>query len=173
MNQGPEGDAVLSHEVICKSGSVFYWTALCARFSCAFLSLFVSTPGLCSPSLAARADYPKLLREYVSRQSAGKGRAVLEGVELSAEAIDMYYVNNPLNEEAFVQSGLLDWARGKAKGRHPTTWEVLIGAMKYGRISVQYINKLKEELQKGACAHAHTSPSSVVFDSNWCANVKS
>ena len=78
------------------------------------LSLFMSIP-FCPPSLAARADHAVLLREYVSRKSAGKGRAVLEGVGLDAETIAMFYANNPLNEEEAVHCGLLEWANGKAR----------------------------------------------------------
>ena len=87
----------------------------------------------------------------MSRQSAGKGRAVLEGVGLDAETIAMFYVNHPLNEEEAVHCSLLEWANGKARSHRPTTWEVLIGAMEHGRIGVQDIDKLKEELLKGAC----------------------
>ena len=87
----------------------------------------------------------------MSRQSAGKGRAVLEGVGLDAETIAMFYVNHPLNEEEAVHCSLLEWANGKARSHRLTTWEVLIGAMEHGRIGVQDIDKLKEELQKGVC----------------------
>ena len=95
------------------------------------------------------------MREYVSRQSAGKGRAVLEyfGVE-----VEMFYVKNSKNEEEAVQRGLLEWARGKARSYRPTSWEVLIGAMEHAEISVHAIDNLKEELQKG---------------DKWCSNVKS
>ena len=95
------------------------------------------------------------MREYVSRQSAGKGRAVLEyfGFE-----VEMFYVKNSKNEEDSVQSSLLEWARGKARSYHPTSWEVLIGAMEHAEISEHAIDNLKEELQKG---------------DEWCSNVKS
>ena len=83
----------------------------------------------------------------MSRKSAGKGRAVLGAVGLDAETIAMFYVNNPLNEEEAVHCGLLEWASGKARSHRPTTWEVLIGAMRHARIGVQDIDKLKEELQ--------------------------
>lgn len=108
---------------------------------------------LCSPSLAARKDHAVLLREYVSRKSAGRGRAVLEAVGLDVPSIDMCYADNPRSEEAAVQAGLLKWAES-----HNATWTVLIGAMENAEIAVWYIDKLKEELQKGVCTHVLTSP---------------
>ena len=72
--------------------------------------------------------------------------------------VEMFYVKNSKNEKEAVQSGLLEWARGKARSYRPTSWEVLIGAMEYAEISVHAIDKLKEELQKG---------------DKWCSNVKS
>ena len=98
-----------------------------------------------STSLAARKDHAVLLRKYVSRNSAGKGRAVLEYLEFDTVSIEMCYANNPRNEEEAVQCGLLKWT-----GSHDATWKVLVGAMGQAGIAVQYIDKLKEELQKGA-----------------------
>ena len=109
----------------------------------------------CPPSLAARKDYVILLRKYVSRRSAGKGRAVLEYVGFDGSEIEMFYVKKQKDEEEAVHSGLLEWASGKAKGR-PTTWEILIGAMVHAEISVQYIDELKKELQKGVYTFAYT-----------------
>ena len=93
-----------------------------------------------------------LLREYVSRKAAGKGRAVLEALGLDAEVVDMSYCDNPRSEEAAVQAGLLKWV-----GSHGATWEVLIGAMEHGGIAVQHIDKLKEELLKGVCMYFYIS----------------
>lgn len=83
----------------------------------------------------------------MSKNSAGKGRAVLEYVGLDTPAINMVYENNPRNEEAAVQAGLLQWV-----GSHCTIWEVIIEAMKHAGIAVQIIEKLMKELQKGTYA---------------------
>ena len=82
----------------------------------------------------------------MSRNAAGKGRAVLEGVGLSPEAIEMCYTNWPRNEEEAVQSGLLRWRAGE--GASPT-WAVLLEAMDYAEIGVQHISALEEEVLKG------------------------
>ena len=89
----------------------------------------------------------------MSRQSAGKGRAVLAAVGFDESEIEMLYVKKLKDEEEAVQSGLLEWASGKARSRRRRTWEVLIGAMKHARIGVQSINTLKEVLQKGVCVY--------------------
>ena len=89
-----------------------------------------------------------LLRKFVSRNAAGKGRAILEGVGLSSEAREMCYKDHPLNEEEAVQSGLIKWRDGN--GETPT-WTVLLRAMEYAEIGVQHIRNLKEELIKGVC----------------------
>ena len=83
----------------------------------------------------------------MSRTAAGNGHAVLEGVGLSREAIQMCYKNAPLDEEEAIQSGLMKWRDGY--GDSPT-WEVLIKAMDYAKIGVQHISAMKEELCKGA-----------------------
>ena len=88
-----------------------------------------------------------LFRIFVSECAAGKGRAILEGVGLSAEARDMCYTNHPLNEEEAVQSGLIKWRNG---GGNSPTWAVLLESMKYAKIGMQHIKKLKEEVLKGA-----------------------
>ena len=88
-----------------------------------------------------------LLRMFVSRNAAGKGRAILEGVGLPGEMRNMCYTNNPLNEEEAIQAGLMHWKDGKGSS---ATWTVLLEAMKYAGIAVQHITKLKEELIKGA-----------------------
>ena len=88
-----------------------------------------------------------LFRAYVSRKAAGKGRAILEGVGLLPEVIEMCYVDNPQQEEEAVQSGLLTWRNG---GGDEPTWAVLLEAMKYAEIGVQHVKSLEEELLKGA-----------------------
>ena len=128
---------------------------MCTFLVCIAVTVHVNP--FCPPSLAARTDHAVLLREYVSRQSAGKGRAVLEYLRFDGSEIEMFYVKKQKDEEEAVQSGLLEWASGKAKGRRPATWEVLIGAMGHAELSVKCINELKEELQKGVCTCAYIS----------------
>ena len=82
----------------------------------------------------------------MSRNAAGKGRAVLEGVGLSSATIKMCYANSPHNEEEAVQSGLNRWRDGE--GASPT-WAVLLKAMNYAEIGVQHITALEEEVLKG------------------------
>ena len=89
-----------------------------------------------------------LFRRFVSRNAAGRGRAVLEGVGLSSEAIRMCYSNSLHDEEEAVQSGLNRWKDGE--GVTPATWNVLFEAMDYGGIAVQHITSLEEELLKGS-----------------------
>ena len=86
-----------------------------------------------------------LFRKYVSRTAAGSGRAVLEGVGLPYETIEMCYKNSPQNEEEAIQCGLMKWRDGS--GDRPT-WSVLIEAMDYAKIGVQHIEAIKEELLK-------------------------
>ena len=88
-----------------------------------------------------------VLRMFVSRNAAGKGRAILEGVGLPGEIRDMCYTNNPSNEEEAIQAGLMKWKDGRGSS---ATWMVLLEAMKYAGISVQHITRLKEELLTGA-----------------------
>ena len=88
-----------------------------------------------------------VLRMFVSRNAAGKGRAILEGVGLPGEIRDMCYTNNASNEEEAVQAGLMKWKDGRGSS---ATWMVLLEAMKYAEISVQHITRLKEELLTGA-----------------------
>ena len=76
--------------------------------------------------------------------SAGKGRAVLEGVGLTPEAIAASYGRHPLNEEEAVQEGLIQWAQGY-HGNLPT-WRVLLGAMVFADVAQQHYQALKEEL---------------------------
>ena len=83
---------------------------------------------------------------YVSRKSAGKGRAVLEGLGLTSETIAACYNRHPLDEEEVVQYGLNKWAEGH-HGYSPT-WKVLIEAMAYAGIGQQHCKRLKEELSQ-------------------------
>ena len=91
-----------------------------------------------------RSDQLKLFRTYVSRQSATKARAVLEGVELHTETINACFSSHPQDDEEAVQEGLTKWSSGE--GSQPPTWGVLIEAMKYARVAQQHIEDLKEKL---------------------------
>ena len=88
-----------------------------------------------------------LFRRFVSRNAAGRGQAVLEGVGLSSEAIRMCYSNSPHNEEEAVQYGLNRWKDGE--GITPAIWKVLFEAIDYAGIAVQHITSMEEELLKG------------------------
>ena len=97
-------------------------------------------------SLAVSVDHPDhqmLLRMYVSRKAAGKGRAVLEGVRLDSDTIEACFQSNPLNEEGAVQAGLIRWKDGQGR---PPTWKVLIEAMEYAEVAQQHIDGLKVAL---------------------------
>ncbi len=82
-----------------------------------------------------------LFRTHVSRKTAGKGRAVLEGLGLGTPTIAACFTAHPLNEEEAVQEGLTRWCGGK--GRQPPTWAVLVEAMQYAQIAQQDIAALK------------------------------
>ena len=82
----------------------------------------------------------------MSRTAAGNGRAVLEGVGLSQETIEICYKNWPQNEEEAIQFGLMKWRDGSGDS---TTWAVLIEAMDYAQIGTQHIEARKKELLKG------------------------
>lgn len=87
-----------------------------------------------------------LLRRFVSRNAAWKGKAVLEGVGLPSEVRDMCYKDCPSNEVEAVQTGLIKWREG---GGDSPTWTVLLEAMEYAKIGVQHIAELKEEILRG------------------------
>ena len=74
-----------------------------------------------------------LFREYVSRNAAGKVRAVLEGVGLDSAAITACIDSNPGDEEEAVQAGLTKWKQGE--GRQPPSWNVLLEAMGFAQIT--------------------------------------
>ena len=99
------------------------------------VSLFSSTE---------REGYLMLLRKHVSRNASSKGRAVLEGLWLEAAVIEACFGDNPLNEEAAVQAGIIRWIEGR--GRQPPTWGVLLEAMDFAGISQQYLESLKKDL---------------------------
>ena len=97
--------------------------------------------------------YPILFRTYVSRPSAGKGRAVLEGVGLAPETIRACYGRHPLEEEEAVQDGLIKWAEGHHG--YSRTWSVVLNAMEYAGVAQHHCQGLREELYQkwaGMCA---------------------
>ena len=100
---------------------------------------------LCCPLRTDRPGYLILFRTYVSRNAAGKGRAVLEGVGLDSSAIEACFQSNPLNNEEAVQAGLIKWRDGGHRV-FPCTWAVLIGAMEYAGVGQQHIAGLKEKI---------------------------
>lgn len=102
--------------------------------------------GICIIYIAAIEEhaYQRLFREFVSRKAAGKGRAVLEGLGHPPETIQACYVDNPLNEEAAVQAGLIKWT--ERDGDH-CTWQVLLDAMRYAGIGAIHCKNLKDELR--------------------------
>ena len=85
-----------------------------------------------------------LFRQYVSRNAAGKARAVLEGVGLDAANIEACFGSHPQHEEA-VQAGLVKWSEGRS--HKAPSWKVLLQAMEYAGIAQQHIRGLKEELR--------------------------
>ena len=93
---------------------------------------------------AACEGYLMLFRTYVSRTSAGKGRAVLEGIGLAPETIEACYGRHPLNEEEAVQAGLIKWAEGRHG--YSSTWRVLLDAMAYAGVGQQHCQGLIEKL---------------------------
>ena len=107
-------------------------------------------PNMCTspppPSMVDHRQCAMVFRRYVSRTAAGSGRAVLEGVGLSHEMIEMCYKNSPQNEEEAIQSGLMKWRNGSGYNR---TWAVLMEAMDYAQIGTQHIEAMKKELLKG------------------------
>ena len=94
---------------------------------------------------ADRPDHLVLLRTYVSRKAAGKGRALLEGVGLDSDTIEACFQSNPLNEEGAVQAGLIRWKDSQSQD-FPPTWKVLTAAMEYAGVAQQHIAGLKADL---------------------------
>ena len=89
---------------------------------------------------------PILFRTYVSRNAAGKARAVLEGVGLDTPTIAACFGAHLFNDEETVQDGLIKWLEGK--GRQPPTWKVLFDAMDYAGIAQQHVAGLRKELDQ-------------------------
>ena len=96
-------------------------------------------------SFAACERYAVLFRKYVSRQGAGKGKAILEWVGLSPQEIKLCYQSNPSNEEEAIQDGLIKW--WETHGDR-CTWQVLLDAMRFAGIAQQHCTELVEELHQ-------------------------
>ena len=90
-----------------------------------------------------RPDHLVLLRTYVSRKAAGRGKAVLEGVGLDSDTIKACFRSNPLDDEEAVQDGLIKWKDGQGR---PPTWKVLLEAMEYAGVAQQHTDGLKMKL---------------------------
>ena len=106
----------------------------------------------------SNADHPRhliLLRKYISRRAAGKGRAVLEGVGLDAPTIAACFSAHPQKEEGAVQEGLIKWCGG-SNGFQPPTWGVLAEAIEFAELAQQDIDSLNSALNRpagnGTCA---------------------
>lgn len=85
-----------------------------------------------------------ILRNHVSKKAARRVRAVLEAVCLDTPTIEMCFINNPMDIEAAVQAGLIEWVEGK--GHQPPTWEALLKTMDNAEIAQQDIQALKTAL---------------------------
>ena len=96
-------------------------------------------------SIAACVRCSVLFRKHISRQCAGKGKAILEFVGLTRAQIQLCYQNNPLNEEEAIQDGLHKWSETHGDR---CTWEVLLDAMKFACISRQHCMELVQELHQ-------------------------
>ena len=95
-------------------------------------------------SFAACDRYAVLFRKYVSRQGAGKGKAILEWVGLSPQEIKLCYQSNPSNEEEAIQDGMLKLC----ETRGDCTWQVLLDAMRFAGIAQHHCTELVEELHQ-------------------------
>ena len=114
------------------------YRVLCSDYrACSIVPPFVS--------FAAFGRYAVLFRKYVSRQGAGKGKAILEWVGLSPQEIKLCYQSNPSSEEEAIQDGLIKWWE---TGGDRCTWQVLLDAMKFAHITQQHCTELVEELHQ-------------------------
>ncbi len=94
---------------------------------------------------AGCTNYAVLFRKHVSRQGAGKGKAILECLRLTREQIQLCYESNPLNEEEAIQDGLHKWQ--ETQGDH-CTWQDLLEAMKFAGIAEQHCKELVQEIHQ-------------------------
>ena len=96
-------------------------------------------------SAAVGHEYQCLFRRFISRNAARIGRAILEKLGLSREAIEACYGRHPLNEEEAVQTGLQKWL--DLGGDH-CTWKALVYAMQFAGIGVHHRKMLRQELSQ-------------------------
>ena len=89
--------------------------------------------------------YAVLFRKHVSRQGAGKGKAVLEFLGLTPGSIDLCYQDNPRNEEEAIQDGLKKWQETQGDN---CTWQDLLEAMTFAGIAEQHCSQLVQELHQ-------------------------
>ena len=113
------------------------------QYTCHCFELALNTLSFSFLSSAACKGYLILFRTFVSRPSAGKGRAVLEGIGLAPETIRACYSRHSLKEEA-VQDGLIKWAECR-HGSSPT-WRMLLNAMEYAGVAQQHCQGLRDVL---------------------------
>lgn len=95
-------------------------------------------------SSSGQKDWVILVRTYVSRKAPGKEQPLLEKLGLTQEEIRVCLVNNPLNVEEAVHSGLMKWGQGP----YDNTWRVLIDAMCFAGVAEQHIEELMAELRQ-------------------------
>ena len=93
---------------------------------------------------ADRSDHLALFRRHVSRNAAGRGRALLDGLELDVGRIAMCFNTHSYNEEEAVQQGLTYWIEGA--GVQPPTWTVLLDAMNYAGLARRHVDNLQADL---------------------------
>ena len=96
-------------------------------------------------SAAAGTNYQCLFRQFVSRNAPKKGRAILEKLGLSREAIEACYGRHLESEEEAVQTGLQKWLD---LGGDRCTWKILICAMQFAGIGVHHCKMLRQELSQ-------------------------
>lgn len=84
-----------------------------------------------------------VLRNFVSKEAIGSGRALLAALGLRTPQIAKCYGANPMNEEEAIQEGLLVWI-----GNVDPTWEDLLTAMKTAEIDIQARKALEEKLRQ-------------------------
>lgn len=89
-----------------------------------------------------KSPHLPLLRKYVSKNSARKGKALLELLGLPGEKIAQLYTN-PVDEEEAVQNGLQAWIGGNYSD---PTWTVLLEAMMEAEIPIQHHDDLEAKL---------------------------
>ena len=111
---------------------------------------------------ADHSDCLKLLRRHVSRNAAGRGRALLEGLGLFVSRIHMCFRGHPNDEEAAVQQGLTYWIDGEGI---QATWAALLEAMKYAELAERHIQSLKADLGITEVSEGILSMCSCVM---WC-----